>query len=380
MHTRVRDAIAAVAGVLALACYILACGPAFSPDDSRLLFASNDPAGEHLVMALYDRRTRTSRPLLVLPIGSTDSFNAYAWTPDGREALALWMDADDALQVAAVPLHDAATVRRLRIDAVIGDDVLEYAWHPVVVGGQLYLGGNGHVWCIDLLHGGVRSLEVAGQPRLVAANGRIFYARALPPAADGRKRVEVGRLDAGPLALVPQFFADGAGHEVFAVSMDGTRVALDVADSDTARLLVFERGVPQRTLDVRAAAPELEFAAMPQWSADATRLYATYRRPLDGQRNEYGVLELPANGGAPRLQVLLATGRANGVMPVDISHDGRTLATTSTFLQKPLAESQGIGAVGLDARDLALFLVDLGDARHRVTRIPIPPAGRPRGP
>jgi len=58
---RTRDVMLGAAGLVALLCYVLACGPAFSPDDSQVLYPSNDPASGHTVMAVYDRRTRTTR-------------------------------------------------------------------------------------------------------------------------------------------------------------------------------------------------------------------------------------------------------------------------------------------------------------------------------
>lgn len=373
-----RDALLGAAGLIALACYLLACGPAFSPDDSQVLYPSNDPASGYTVMALYDRRTRTTRALMTLPVGSDDSLSAYAWTPDGREALALWSDADDVLHVAAVPPR-GGTPRQLSIDAVAGDAVLDGAWHPAVLGHHVYLAGHHHLWRIDLRDGTTQSLAVAGRPRLAAAGGRLYYRRDLDVPPDTAPRVEVGRVDPGTLAMTPQFTAVGAGNDVFAVSDDGARVALDAADSDVTRLLVFERDVPGRTLDLRTAAPLLELGGMPEWSHDAARLYATYRLPLDANAREFGVLEMPLDGAAPRLQRLLRAGGKDGVMPLALAHDGHALAVVSTYLQTPPLELAADRPPNLAAADLALYLIDLADKGRAVTRIAIPPLEPPRG-
>lgn len=375
---RTRDVMLGAAGLVALLCYVLACGPAFSPDDSQVLYPSNDPASGHTVMAVYDRRTRTTRPLMTLPIGSDDSLSSYAWTPDGREALALWSDADDVLHIAAVPPR-GGTPRQLVVAAVANDAVLDESWHPAVLGHDLYLAGRHNLWRIDLRDGTARSLAVAGRTRLACAGGQLYYRRDLDVPPGTAPRVEVGRVDPGTLALAPQFTAVGAGDEVFAVSDDGVRVVLDTADSDATRLQVYERGVPGRALDLRATNPLLELGGMPEWSRDATRLYATYRWPLDAHAAEFGVVELPLDGAAPRLQRLLRAGGKDGVMTLALSHDGHALAAVSTYLQTSPGELASGRPPELAAADLALYLIDLADKGRPVTRVAIPPLAAPRG-
>lgn len=377
MRARTRDVILGAIGIAALACYILACGPAFSPDDSRVLFPTNDPATGHAVMALYDRRARTTRPLLTLPVGSDDMPPAFAWTPDGTHAVALWSGAADVLHVAAVPLRAGAPPRLLTVTGFDDDAMMYVYWHPLLIGASLYVGGDGSVRRIDLLDGEVTAVSVEGKTRLAAAGERIFYARALPDADGAGGRVEIGQLDAHTLALSPRFVAAGVGGDVLAVSPDGARIAVDALDSDAAQILVFESGRLRQRLALGAAAPGLKIAGMPAWSRDGSRLYASYRQPLDDAHGRYGIIELPVDGSAPRLQPLLEAGGSDGFMPLDVSHDGRTLATVSTYLQTPAAELSAAKPRRLGPGDLALFLIDLAGPRHSITRVAIPPLPAP---
>lgn len=375
MSTRTRDAILGAIGLAALACYILACGPAFSPDDSKVLFPSNDPRTGHVVMAMYDRRTRTTRPLLALPAEADESPPAYAWTQDGTRAVALWVEDDDVLRIAVVPLKTGRALRLLTIPDFESSQMEYLYWHPCVVGASLFIGGEDTIRRIDLETGAEETAKVDGATRLLALGDRVYYARKLPDEGATTGRAEFGLLDLQALTLAPQFVAAGVGADILAVSRDGARIAVAAEEDDAKQIRILENGRARATLALGGGNDAREIAGMPQWSRDGESLYYTYHEPLDEQHRQYGILELPIDGSAPRLLPLLVAGASDSdsLMPLDVSHDGRTLATVSTYLRTSSGKLAQGKQPNLRPEDLALFLVDLATARRTVTRIPIPP-------
>jgi hypothetical protein len=90
------------------------------------------------------------------------------------------------------------------------------------------------------------------------------------------------------------------------------------------------------------------------------------------------VLEIPAAGGAPRqIPLFRVTGKEESdvsTLQVDVSHDGKTLATASTYLQR---SSGSKGQRRLKSEDLALYFIDLSRPGRKITRVPIPPLPAP---
>ena len=78
--TRTRDTALTVIGFAAVLLYILAC-VSFSPDDSKVLFPSNDPKTGGTVLAVYDRGAHTTRALLAFPPASGDNKDGYMIRP-----------------------------------------------------------------------------------------------------------------------------------------------------------------------------------------------------------------------------------------------------------------------------------------------------------
>jgi 3D (Asp-Asp-Asp) domain-containing protein len=87
--TRTRDAALTVVGFAAWLLYVLGCA-SFSPDDSKVLFPSNDPKTGGLVVAMYDRTARTTRALAALPVTGNPHDDQFCfrtgWTADGTHA------------------------------------------------------------------------------------------------------------------------------------------------------------------------------------------------------------------------------------------------------------------------------------------------------
>ena len=132
---RTRNVVLSTIGAVAWLLYVLACGASFSPDDSKVLFPSVDPATGATVVAMYDRTVRTTRALLTLatPSRSSDMVPVRAvWTPDGSRVVALWGEDDHVLRTS---ITDGPSViygeedRMLRTDACIHREFSVHVWN-----------------------------------------------------------------------------------------------------------------------------------------------------------------------------------------------------------------------------------------------------------
>ena len=377
--TGVRNTILTVIAFAAWLAYILACAPAFSPDDTKVLFPSIDPRTGATTLAMYDRTSQATRTLLVPrdsrqreSVGeSHDGMSlASAWSPDGQQAIALWAESKEDLRVAVIPIAGREPVRLIDVpDMDNATDVVLRA--PAILGGRLVVSTKKAITRVDLLTGDRTSGE-GGGAEVQARGGRLYYARDLPRESDkAPQKWEFGRLDADTLAMTPVLQSEEKVSGFFAVSGDGARLAIEQeGDDDTWSVLVFagprlERRIPLGTKQ----APVALFNMI--WSATNAVLYATYQKVNDNLPDEFGVAEVALDGTPPRYTPLFSASisldNSGGVFQLDLSHDGRTLAAASTFL----------GIMGDDKgrmrpEDLALYLVDLSRPDRRVTKVAIP--------
>jgi hypothetical protein len=379
-----RDAILGGVGLASWVLYVLACA-SFSPDDTKVLFPSNDPKTGATVVAMYDRTARTTRALLALPApsgSSSESFVRSIWTPDGTRVVALWAEDHDVLGVMVMPLSTRQPVRLFTVTDVTGDGPSAILLPPPIVGSSLLFGEKTGIRRLDLETGAVEKKDVDGEPLLVGQGGRVYYGRSLPDQGDKTNRAEFGMVDTTTLALTPLFEPElgsgGEGAPGFAISRDGTRMAV-TAGIDKGKdfdVWVFENKKLLTKRPILTDGGSIS-VGMFQWSKDGTALYFTYRKTLPGDRYQFGVLEVPMTGTGNRsIPLFEAAGKGDGdifAMQLDISHDGRTLASASTYLQTPLPKLLNKEPARVKPADLALYFIDLSAADRKVTKVPIPP-------
>jgi len=374
---RTRDLILTVVGCAAVLIYILACA-SFSPDDSKIVFPSWDPGTWSQSVAVYDRNARTTEHLLALPLDDL-LWVRPGWTPDGRRVIALWGDnsVNDRLQVALLPFRFKEPTRVLSV-AEYDEIAASMMVPPQILGSYMFLTAKSSVLRLDLENGAIKKQEIGDEAQVVVQQGSVYYGRTLP-AAEGSKEDywQVGRLDANTLECTPIFqVPDTEDHGMLAVSRDGSRIAVMGKKDELFHVLVFGGKDLVATIPFGAPAEKLEPGNL-QWSPDASTLYAVYVKPMaDGARNQFGVLELPVNGGPSRqIPLFVVEGDTEDitafVFQIDLSHDGQTLAGASTYVW--LGEESE-----LKAEDLALYLIDLTRPDRRVTKIPIPVPPKPK--
>jgi hypothetical protein len=377
--TRTRDAALTVVGFAAVLLYILACA-SFSPDDSKVLFPSNDPKTGGTVLAVYDRGAHTTRALLAFPParGNDGYMIRPAWTPDGSHVVALWGDNDDEFRITVLPISGKGPMRMLVVKDVKGDMASAVLVPPPIVGSQLFSGEDGQIRRVDLQSGAELVKKIEGELLLVGQHDRIYYGREL--SEEGKDtRVEVGLVDADTLALTPLFETTEAGGDppFFAVSRDGARVALAGEKDNVPQILVFERNQLRNTIPIGGKADDMKLGFF-QWSRDGSTLYGVFRAKVAETEYQLGVLEVPVAGGAARrIPLFRVTGKEDSDMftlQVDVSHDGKTLAAASTYLQR---SSDSKEQRRLKPEDVALYFIDLSRPDRTITKVPIPPLPAP---
>ena len=386
--TRTRDAMLTVVGFAAWLLYILGCA-SFSPDDSKVLFPSNDPKTGGPVVAVYDRAAHTSRTLLALPppdvSGSNDLFYVRSlWTPDGSRVVSMWPERDHALRVMVLPLTPKEPARILALEDLDFDAPTPFLMPPPIVGSRMFIAEKKQIRRIDLESGAEEKKAADGEPLLVGVGDRIYYGRTLPDEGTRENRVEFGLVDANTLGLTPMFETSESTESdtpFFAVSRDGRRLGVLAGKEHARQVLVFETstpGAPPRRLSLGTEAGPIDAGEF-QWSRDGSTVYCAFRKEVADDQSQFGVLEVPADGKAIRQIPLF---RVNGkgenadafALQVDVSHDGKTLAAASTYLQTPFGKKK---AQRLKPEDLALYFVDLSRPDRRITKVPIPPLPAP---
>ena len=377
--TRTRDVFLTCIGFAAWLLYTLACA-SFSPDDSKILFPSNEAKTGTPSVAVYDRATRTTRTVYAFHSPELRSSDGQAWmrsvwTPDGKRIVTMW-PVDKDMMLLVLPFGGSGTTRFMLIKATHADMPSVFAAPPPIVGSSLLLGSDDGIVRVDLETGEQQTVEATGSPMLSAGPGRAFYLRKAKVPGSESEQAEVGTVDPKTLALTPLFQSkEAAGDEVFAISRDGSRAAL--TNASRAQVLLFVNGQLRRTVPI-ANDGGMMLGAM-QWSPNGATLYAVFRRTTAESTHQFGVMEIPAETGAPReVPLFVVHGRLEDgevlTFQLDVSHDGKTLAAASTYLQTPPGKE---GPPRLRPEDLALYLIDVSRPDRKVTKVPIPPLPLP---
>jgi hypothetical protein len=378
--TRTRDVVLTGIGFAAWLLFILACA-SFSPDDSKIVFPSNEAKTGAPAVAVYDRAARTTRTVFVFhspELGSSDAapWMRSVWTPDGKRIVTMWLVADEGLMLTVLPFGTGGTTRFMLVKASNSDVPSVFLAPPPIVGSWLLFGSKDGIVRVDLETGEQQTVETTGSPILSAGPNRAFYLRKAKAPGSDSDLAEVGSVDPKTLALTPLLKTkDADGDGLFAVSRDGSRVAL--TNTRPAQVLIFVNGQLRRTIPVAKDAGMM--LGTMHWSPNAATLYAVFRKTTDDSTHQFGVMEIPAETGAPReVPLLVVHGSMDDAealtFQLDVSHDGKTLAAASTYLQTPLGKQ---GPPRLRPEDLALYLVDVSKPDRKVTKVPIPPLPAP---
>ena len=387
-----RHSLLALTALAAITAYIIACGTAFSPDDSKVLYTTINPRTGATGVAVYDRTTGQSQTIFTPTFQDLDSCKIDPaiirpqWLPSGKDIVVAWPGGsstvkEDELSLAVLPFGRTDAVKFFFQSKV--KDSAQLLRRPLPIAGHfLFLARDGElnttsIVRLDLLTGETRTqTNLPALKLLPAPNGDgVIYLAELP---NDDQRGEVGFLNPDTFARTPVFqTAAGAPAPDFddkegfvTISRDGKRFAFtDTADGKPV-CRVLQDGKLIKTLPLPAGENELFFGNA-QFAPDGELLYASFMGGGAGGTNgSFGVLELPLTGGALRRNTLISgLDKADEVSAfysqLDVSKDGKTLAIASTYLAYEDTHK-------LKPADCALFLLNLADPQRAVTRVPVP--------
>ena len=368
-------------GVTALVAYIIACGsgPAFSPDDSKVLLVASDPGTDGLGVLVHDRKNGRNDQVfahcLIGDSGSSDKEQCLLrpmWTPDGRNIVVAWAGAgshDDELNLAVVPLGGRGPTRILGIGGI-----KDAAKMPLTVAGSslFVVADSNRVARVNLASGQSATHYCKGQKVHLypSFDGSVAYYASESEQAD---KSEFGKLD--PVSFAQTAIMQVAEKDldpeqcVVAVSRDGKKLALLPREKSNPVLRLVSAPGTERTLPLGLGDEKVAFGNA-CFSAQGDILYAAFASEQNTNTLSLGFMAIPLDGKPLRRSVLVSdVGPADKdavlYFQVDLSHDGKTLAACSS-IQAMFEKST------LKPQDCALFLVDVSRPEGKVEKIPVP--------
>lgn len=388
-------------GIVALALYVIACGPSWSPDGRQIVFPYM--VGTNLSqqgIALYDMpKKRVSSVLEWSSQGSGRDYVQARWARDGRSVLAVVIREDaNELQILQLPRRGGAPSRVFILPKT--NEGLSGALFPVEVGGRLYLGGD-DITRLDLATG-ERKSGPAGQVDkdhsaiLLSRGDRILYLRgssdeqegarvpsadsatggSAPPTRGKQSLLDLGELDVNTLELrrictihaaeMDMTGTDDLANATYAVGPGESQVTVVLSSDEKSRLVILGRGGIEKAVEPKLG-PGVSLGQL-AWTADGRTAFAAVFGPAaDANSLQFSLAEFGADLSLVRVVPIttIADEDRGELMLRDgitLSPDGRTMATMTTFSQE-------------EGSRRGLFLVDLRDPQRRVTAIdcPVPP-------
>ena len=364
-------------GCASLLVYILACSTSFSPDDSQVLYPAFDAQSGAVSVAVYDRKTGRSENIFTAIAPSEEITNQIRlltraqWLPDGKHVLIAHVppDKDKGLSFFIVPRGVQEPVRHLaglNIEEPAG--VLEFPF--CVVGSRILVRDEDTLGSIDYRTGQIHSISNANNVALLpGGDDRVIGAAA---KLDDDERMAFGTVDPQTLAFTPIMTCTNKFEEAIFPAFDVRgRRAIVVSGEDTNLTLqiVKSEGV-EFSRPIERGGAKLMMGPWLDLGPRGDRVYTAYiSRVGDAEDAEYGVVEIPLNRGALRwIPLFHAKPDGKGELiyaQASLSHDGQTWAMATSYLY--------LQNTSLKAEDCALFLVEVGQARPKITKVPIAP-------
>ena len=366
-----------------LAAYVIACA-SFSPDDSMVAFPTlNLKAGETGIAVLHRQSGRTEQVFSMARVGDPGQGK-----PEPRLLRAQWLDNQrlivawagtgdnehEGLSLLSLPVMRRGPAVWRSLDGI--DEMDQKLLDPLALAGSKLLVpvGSNLVARLDLNTGQVESRPCRGRDialRPAGSTDHVFY---LAQDASKEGTVEMGRLDVATFAQTPLAQADAAEFEKnarVAFSADGRQIAWASEKGGTQGVRLARSGQPARLLPASARVEVVQLGNL-CFSGKQDLLYAAFAgRAKAGAPLSLGVLEIPLDGRpVQHTFVLEGTDKmgteAVNYFQISLSHDGQTLAASSTYL---FGEKD---AQAIKLPDYGLFLVDVAKWPHKVTRVPPP--------
>ena len=386
-------ALVALAG---LVLFILACRPSWSPDGQRVLYSYGDKETLRAAVAVFDRKTHTSR-VIWAGTDETESDHrlvATQWSADGEQAI-LTSASSEYTDLLVLPFRTQKTARRFTLDASGSSAYLPYPQ----IANYLFIGGQKGIYRLNLENGEILKKEpdkaISGEDGfLLFESGRtLMYLvkikpEDVPAPKEGAKVpeekpagiLEFGEIDPSDLSFratqkvtEAMLNAKGIGDitgfvdvepksRTMAITgelLDGGRPAIVILGNDG------NDGI-EKILDAEMKSKE-DGLGNPQWSRDAKLIYAPalFRNAATG-RTQFAVVEVPLDGKKPRIDPISEGPKAEfddnflSMAQIALSPDGKLIAVSNGYNEKVRPEKRGI------------FLLDVSQPGRPVSFYPAP--------
>ncbi len=383
--------ILTLVGIAGLVLFILACRPSWSPDGRKVLYSYTDEGAKKSAVAVFDRKTRTSRVLFEWwdETDSGEKAPGAQWTKDGERVIVTIYE-ENGIQLLAIPVnaqkaYQAYTLKKMD----------EAAFLPFPeVGNRLFLMSGDILVRVDLTTGAIFRREWKEKPDCVLydAGNKVFYMNRIEEKAaeetkdkDAQKvqeetpeAFEIGELEQSDLSLRPfltlkveELKAKGIGSftGLADVHPKSLRMAAaeDPLEGKPARVLVIGKGGIEQVLEVGIKEKPYKLGN-PQWSRDGKTVYVS-ALIHDKTKNtaEFAVVEVPLDGKATRIDRIEERPKSDfgddylEHAQIALSPDDQMIAVSNGHLENVRPERKG------------LFLLDLSRP-ERLVKFYVAPA------
>ena len=374
MKSRVLDACLTILGIAGLMVYVLACAPSFSPDGKKVAFPVLDYDNEQTSVFVYDINKNKFETVAEFkdPNHGGDSDDdmdiAYSvqWMPDGKQILI-----NGASLIMILPVESEGPTRTFQPQE---DMKFLNILPPPIVGNYQFIVNpdKPELYRVNVQNWETQSFQLAFSQDDLGI-----------PFSDGEQlyfTVDLEKEDQKFCSIMKLNVENGAYTPVAQINMEecdelqawswlklgGDRFAAISKYQDRVHLVLVQGNSIEKMIPIGEKRSGMNIGNLVP-SRDGRSIFAAFS--YHDQLDQFGVMEIPFDGGETREMVLFA-----GDGPMDdqinpiafhiaLSPDGRKIAASSV---------SGLEYTSLKPEDRALYFIDVGHPEWKVNKVRVP--------